>query len=171
MTTRLQEADGEIVRCNILRPAPSGSCRSLPLDRRWLKVRSWIAAPDRPPTLEGRLVLAAQYCTTHTEASALRLVAAGQRPPASVCSWPVARIRHHVRKRPHEVNHSAFMRPLSPHQISVCSEISSASSTSIPRYLTVLSNLLPAGNRLENTIRYLGIEVDDALELAEHTDI
>jgi len=63
--------------------------------------------------------------------------------------WPVARVRHHARKRPHEVNHSAFMRPLPPHQISVCSEISSASSTSIPRYLTVLSNLCPEGHRLD----------------------
>jgi hypothetical protein len=32
---------------------------------------------------------------------------------------------------------------------SVCSAISSASSTSIPRYLTVLSSLCPAGHRLD----------------------
>ena len=27
------------------------------------------------------------------------------------------------------------------------------------------------GHRLESTVRYLGIEVDDALELAEQTDL
>jgi hypothetical protein len=26
-------------------------------------------------------------------------------------------------------------------------------------------------SKLESTVRYLGVEVDDALELAEHTDI
>jgi hypothetical protein len=30
---------------------------------------------------------------------------------------------------------------------------------------------LPAGNRLESTVRYLGIEVDDALEMAEQTEV
>jgi hypothetical protein len=30
---------------------------------------------------------------------------------------------------------------------------------------------LPAGNRLESTVRYLGIEVDDALEIAEQTEV
>jgi len=34
-------------------------------------------------------------------------------------------------------------------QTSVCSEGTSASSTSMPRYRTVLSILLPAGNRLD----------------------
>lgn len=36
----------------------------------------------------------------------------------------------------------ASVRPQLPGQISVCSEISSASSTSIPSYLTVLSSLV-----------------------------
>jgi len=30
---------------------------------------------------------------------------------------------------------------------------------------------LPAGNRIESTIRYLGVEVDDALEIAEQTEV
>jgi hypothetical protein len=30
---------------------------------------------------------------------------------------------------------------------------------------------LPAVNRLESTVRYLGIEVDDALEMAEQTEV
>jgi hypothetical protein len=30
---------------------------------------------------------------------------------------------------------------------------------------------LTAVNRLESTVRYLGIEVDDALEIAEQTEI
>jgi hypothetical protein len=30
---------------------------------------------------------------------------------------------------------------------------------------------LPAGNRLESTVRYLGIEVDDALEISEQVEI
>jgi hypothetical protein len=30
---------------------------------------------------------------------------------------------------------------------------------------------LPAGNKLESTIRHLGIEADDALEIAERTDV
>jgi hypothetical protein len=30
---------------------------------------------------------------------------------------------------------------------------------------------LTAVNRLESTVRYLGIEVDDALEMAEQTDV
>jgi hypothetical protein len=30
---------------------------------------------------------------------------------------------------------------------------------------------LPAGNRLESTVRYLGIEVDDALAIAEQIDV
>jgi hypothetical protein len=34
----------------------------------------------------------------------------------------------------------------------------------------VLSSLLPAGNRLESTERYPGIEVDDALEISEQTE-
>jgi integrase len=29
----------------------------------------------------------------------------------------------------------------------------------------------PAGNRLESTVRYLGVEVDDALEIAEKIDV
>ena len=33
------------------------------------------------------------------------------------------------------------------------------------------SILLPAGNRIESTVRYLGIEVDDALEMAEQTEV
>jgi hypothetical protein len=40
-------------------------------------------------------------------------------------------------------------------QISVCSDISSASSTSIPRYRTALSNLWTSGHRLETTQIYL----------------
>jgi hypothetical protein len=30
---------------------------------------------------------------------------------------------------------------------------------------------LPAGNSVESTVRYLGIEVDDALEMAEQTEV
>jgi hypothetical protein len=30
---------------------------------------------------------------------------------------------------------------------------------------------LPAGNGLESTVRYLGVEVDDALEIAEKIDV
>jgi hypothetical protein len=30
---------------------------------------------------------------------------------------------------------------------------------------------LPAGNRIESTVRYLGIEVDDALAIAEQVDV
>jgi len=32
-------------------------------------------------------------------------------------------------------------------------------------------NLCPAGHRLESTVRYLGIEVEDALEISEQTEI
>jgi hypothetical protein len=35
----------------------------------------------------------------------------------------------------------------------------------------VQSSLCPAGHRLESTVRYLGIEVDDALEISEQTEI
>lgn len=31
--------------------------------------------------------------------------------------------------------------------------------------------LLPGHTKLESTIRYLGIEVDDALEMAEQTEV
>ena len=31
--------------------------------------------------------------------------------------------------------------------------------------------LLLAHTKLESTVRYLGIEVDDALEIAEHTEV
>ncbi len=31
--------------------------------------------------------------------------------------------------------------------------------------------LLPAGNSFKSTVRYLGIEVDDALEMAEQTEV
>jgi hypothetical protein len=34
-----------------------------------------------------------------------------------------------------------------------------------------LSALCPAGHRLESTVRHLGIEVDDALEIAEQTEV
>jgi hypothetical protein len=30
---------------------------------------------------------------------------------------------------------------------------------------------LPAGNKIESTVRYLGIEVDDALAIAEQVDV
>jgi hypothetical protein len=30
---------------------------------------------------------------------------------------------------------------------------------------------LPAGNRLESTVRYLGVEIDDAIEIAEKIDV
>jgi hypothetical protein len=30
---------------------------------------------------------------------------------------------------------------------------------------------LPAGNRIESAVRYLGIEVDDALAIAEQVDV
>ncbi|RZF25412.1 integrase [Paraburkholderia sp. UYCP14C] len=30
---------------------------------------------------------------------------------------------------------------------------------------------MTAGNRAESTVRYLGIEVDDALEMAEQTEV
>ncbi len=33
------------------------------------------------------------------------------------------------------------------------------------------AGLCPAGYRLESTVRYLGIEVDDALEIAEQTEV
>jgi hypothetical protein len=33
------------------------------------------------------------------------------------------------------------------------------------------SSLLPAGNMVESTVRYLGIEVDDALTFAEQIDL
>ena len=56
-------------------------------------------------------------------------------------------------------------------QISVCSAISKASSTSMPRYRTVDSNLCTEVYKLESTVRYLGIEVDDALEISEQTEI
>jgi hypothetical protein len=39
------------------------------------------------------------------------------------------------------------------------------------RYQTVVSNLWISGHKLESTVRYLGIEVDDALEMAEQTKI
>jgi hypothetical protein len=45
------------------------------------------------------------------------------------------------------------------------------SSRSASKYIWVVSSLLPAGNRLESTVRYLGIEVNDALEMAEQTDV
>jgi hypothetical protein len=38
-----------------------------------------------------------------------------------------------------------------------------ASSISTPRYLTVLS--------IESTVRYLGIEIDDAIEIAEKVEV
>jgi hypothetical protein len=53
---------------------------------------------------------------------------------ACVCFWPVGA---RSRRQPVDVD------------TSVCSAISSASSTSIPRSRTVLSSLLPAGNRLD----------------------
>ena len=34
-----------------------------------------------------------------------------------------------------------------------------------------LSNLWTSGHRLESTVRYLGIEVEDALEMSEQTEI
>jgi hypothetical protein len=34
-----------------------------------------------------------------------------------------------------------------------------------------VSSLLTAVNRLESTVRYLDIEVDDALEMAEQTEV
>jgi len=30
---------------------------------------------------------------------------------------------------------------------------------------------LPAGNRIESTVRYLGIEIDDAIEIAEKIEV
>jgi hypothetical protein len=30
---------------------------------------------------------------------------------------------------------------------------------------------LPAGHRIESTVRYLGVEVDDVLEIAEKIDV
>jgi hypothetical protein len=41
----------------------------------------------------------------------------------------------------------------------------------MPRYLTVDSSLCTEVHRLESTVRYLGIEVDDALEIAEQIDV
>jgi hypothetical protein len=38
-------------------------------------------------------------------------------------------------------------------------------------YKAVVSSLWPAGHKLESTVRYLGIEVDDALEMAEQTEV
>ena len=75
-------------------------------------------------------------------------------------SWPVARVRRHTRKRPHEVHHFACVRPQSSRQISVCSEISSASSTSIARYLTVPTSLSTSEHRLETTARYTHVATE-----------
>jgi hypothetical protein len=33
------------------------------------------------------------------------------------------------------------------------------------------SSLLPAGNRVESTVRYLGIDVEDALGISEQVEI
>jgi hypothetical protein len=33
------------------------------------------------------------------------------------------------------------------------------------------SRACPAGHRLESAVRYLGIEVDDVLEIAEQTEV
>ena len=38
-------------------------------------------------------------------------------------------------------------------------------------YNDVVSSLCPAGHRLESTVRYLGIEVDYALEMTEQTEV
>jgi len=35
----------------------------------------------------------------------------------------------------------------------------------------VFSILLPAGNRIESTVRYLGVDIEDALALAEGTEV
>ena len=40
-----------------------------------------------------------------------------------------------------------------------------------PAATGAVSNLCPAGHRLESTVGYLGIEVDDALEIAEQTEV
>jgi hypothetical protein len=37
----------------------------------------------------------------------------------------------------------------------------------MPRYLTVLSTLWPASRKIDSTVRYLSIEVDDAFAIAE----
>ena len=34
-----------------------------------------------------------------------------------------------------------------------------------------LSILWPAGHRIESTVRYLGVEIDDALDIAEKIEI
>ncbi len=39
------------------------------------------------------------------------------------------------------------------------------------KYIASISNVLSAVNRSEGTVRYLGIEVDDALEMAEQTEV
>jgi len=35
----------------------------------------------------------------------------------------------------------------------------------------VISIVLPAAHRIESTVRHLGIEIDDALEIAKHMDV
>jgi site-specific recombinase XerD len=46
------------------------------------------------------------------------------------------------------------------------------SHANLPQYKSLRTvQLLLGHTKLENTVRYLGIEVDDALEMAEQTDI
>ena len=60
---------------------------------------------------------------------------------------------------------------LCSHQISVCSEISRASSTSIPRYLTVDSSLCPAVHRLETTSIYTHVATAVLREVVSPLDV
>ena len=50
--------------------------------------------------------------------------------------------------------------PATGNHTSVCSTISRASSTSIPRYRTVLSSLLTAVNSIETTALYAQVATD-----------
>jgi len=42
--------------------------------------------------------------------------------------------------------------------------------TAYPLALIINGILCPAGHRIESTVKYLGIEIDDAIEIAEKID-
>lgn len=57
--------------------------------------------------------------------------------------WPIRPFQHPAGKQPPVASKAFFGQPPGHDQISICSEISKASSTSIPRYRTVDSSLCP----------------------------
>lgn len=65
----------------------------------------------------------------------------GQFPTARY--WPVRPFQHRAGKQPPVASKALGGRPSGHCQISICSEISKASSTSMPRYRTVDSSLCP----------------------------